>query len=67
MFLQRPQNMDDIALNIGDEFNRPQNIHNSELGPADDNELIEETIGVISDLLYDGGIDDGFVLIEEGA
>ncbi len=65
MFLQRPQNMDDIALDIGDEYNRPQNVHGVELGPAGDNELIEETALNFSNLLYDAGTNNGFVLIEE--
>lgn len=66
MFLQRPQNMDDITLDIGDEYNRPQNIHLIETPPASDNELIEESVGAFNNLLYDDGTDNGFVLIEGG-
>jgi len=37
--------------------------------PSGDNELIEETGGIFSNLLYDqnGGAPDGFVIINEGS
>ncbi len=67
IWMQRPQKISDIYLNIGDEYGRPQDIHEGEGGPSPgvDSELIEEVPDVFDALLYDQGTDSGFVLVEE--
>ena len=34
IWMQRPQKISDIYLNIGDEYGRPQDIHEGEGGPS---------------------------------
>lgn len=66
MFLERPQSIGGFLLNIGSEFGRPQNIF-EEVGisPGVDSELVEEILGVLDPLIYDDGVNTGFVLVVE--
>ena len=65
LWLQRPQQIQELLLNIGDEYGRPQNVDNA-LPGSDFNELIEETSGVFSNLLFEEtpGL-FGFLIIDE--
>lgn len=59
--------MEDIGLNIGDEYNRPNNFFpcQQQSSPGVDTELVEEVQGVIDTLIYDDGTETGYVLVQE--
>lgn len=64
--MQRPQEIEDILLNIGDQFGRPQNIFEANgISPGVDSELVEEVAGLFDTLIYNDGVNNGFVLVEE--
>lgn len=69
LYLMRPQCLNKIKLNIGEEHNSPQalNFCDKEGGPSPgiDTEIIEEVPDNFDALLYDQGTDAGFVLVEE--
>ncbi len=65
IFMQRPQFMDDILLNIGSYLARPQDLHEGDgISPGVDSELVEEVGGTIDTLIHDDGA-SGFVLVQE--
>ena len=66
MFFARPQFIERIALNIGDEYHRPQNLFPGvDPSPGVDTEIVEEVPNTFDALVYDQGDDSGFVLVEE--
>jgi len=66
-FMHRPQETDNVLLNIGDEYGRPHEPHGSGGGvsPGVDSEIINDG-GLISSILFES-IEDGsgFVLVQE--
>lgn len=67
IFLSRPQCANDVRLNIGDEYSRPNMLFPCDEGtsPGIDTEIIEEIPDIFDALLYDQGDDAGFVLVQE--
>lgn len=46
-------------------FLPPQGLSEQGISPGVDTELIEETVGVFDSVIYDDGVETGFVLVEE--
>ena len=66
LYYNRPQNVINFGLTIGDKFARPQRLFpTGSPSPGVDTEIIEESAGIFDAMLYDQGTDAGFVLVQE--